>query len=218
MYNCQYYFPEAKKYLQIKVKLVLLIWFFSNKMHENKTLFHATTICCVRKNGETAIAGDGQVTFGQSVVMKGNAKKLRTLHNGTIVAGFAGSATDGLCLIDKLESSLEKHSGQMMKSCMDLARQWRSDKFLRQLDAMMIVADKENMLLVSGSGDVIEPEHNALAIGSGGQFAYCAALALLQVESNLTAGEIAKKALEIAGTVCVYTNHNISLEIVSNGV
>ena len=180
----------------------------------SEALFHATTICCVRKNGETAIAGDGQVTFGQSIVMKGNARKLRTLHHGTIVAGFAGSATDGLCLIDKLESALEKYNGQMMKSCMDLAKQWRGDKFLRQLNAMMIVADKDNMLLVSGSGDVIEPEHDALAIGSGGQFAYCAALALLQIESSLTASDIAKKALEIAGTVCVYTNTNISMEVV----
>lgn len=202
----------SKKILQIKYRLVALVR-LSKFMSENNT-FHATTICCVRKNGETAIAGDGQVTFGKSIIMKSNAKKLRVLHDGNILAGFAGSATDGLSLIAKLESALEKYNGQMMKACLDLAKQWRGDKLLRQLDAMMIVADKDSMLLVSGNGDIIEPEYDVLAIGSGGQFAYCAALALMETKTDLTASEIAKKALEIAGSVCVYTNKNISMEVI----
>ncbi len=178
-----------------------------------KNIFHATTICCVKKNGIVAIAGDGQVTFGQSIVMKNNAKKLRVLAKGKVLAGFAGSATDGLSLIEMLETSLEKHDGKLIKSCIDLAKGWRGDRILRQLDAMMIVADKEHMFLVSGSGDVIEPEHDVLAIGSGGNYAYSAALALLQTKSELSAEEIAKKSLEIAGQICVFTNLNITMEI-----
>ena len=180
----------------------------------SNSLFHATTICCIRKDGNTAIAGDGQVTFGQAVVMKNNAKKLRSLCDGKVVAGFAGSVTDGLTLVDKLEAALEKHSAQVVKACIDLAKQWRADKFLRQLDAMMIVADSEKMFLVSGNGEVIEPEYDVLAIGSGGQFAYAAALAMLQTNNNLTAKEIAEKALMVAGQICVYTNTNISIESV----
>jgi ATP-dependent HslUV protease, peptidase subunit HslV len=174
----------------------------------------ATTICCVRKNGITAIAGDGQVTIGQSIVMKNNAMKLRVLSNGNVLAGFAGSATDGLCLIEKLEISLEKYGGQLTKACIDLAKQWRNNKVLNNLDAMMIVADSESMFMVSGNGDIVEPESNVIAIGSGGQFAYAAALAALEIDNKMNALEIARMSIGIAARICVYTNNNISSEAI----
>lgn len=181
-----------------------------------KPVFHATTICCVKKGNSTAIASDGQMTLGNSVVMKNNVKKLRKLSNGKILAGFAGSASDGLSLIEKLESSLEKNSGQLLKSCIELAKMWRSDKILRNLDAMLIVADKQNILILSGNGDVIEPENNIAAIGSGGQFAYAAALAMSQTNITLSAKEIAEKAVNIAGQICIYTNTNVISEEIEN--
>ncbi len=183
--------------------------------NQSQSLFHATTICCVRKNDSVAIAGDGQVTLGQAIVVKNNAKKIRKLANGKVIAGFAGSATDGLTLLEKLEHSLEKTDGNLEKACIVLAKIWRSDKILRHLDAMMIVADKNYTFLVSGNGDVLAPEHDAVAIGSGGQYAYSAALALLQTNSQLNSLEIAKKSLEIAGQICVFTNLNITTEVLS---
>ncbi|QED23439.1 ATP-dependent protease subunit HslV [Candidatus Deianiraea vastatrix] len=174
----------------------------------------ATTICCVRKGKMTAIAGDGQVTFGKSVIMKNNAKKLRKLRDGKVLVGFAGGATDGITLVSKLEAELEKHDGKLLQSCVELSKNWRGDKVLRELDAMMIVADKDSMFIVAGNGDVVEPENDVVAIGSGGNFAYSAALALLQTDSKLNALEIARKSLEIAGQICVYTNNNISSEVI----
>jgi len=203
-----------QKIIAYYVKHLYNSFTFYELMNSDNNTFHATTICCVKKDKMVAIAGDGQVTFGQAIVMKNNAKKLRKLSNGKVIAGFAGSATDGLTLISKLEAALEKHEGKLLQACVDLAKDWRNDKFLHKLDAMMIVADSENMFVVSGSGDIVEPEHNVVAIGSGGNFAYSAALALLQTNSNLNASEIAKKSLEIAGQICVYTNLNISLEVI----
>ncbi|MDR3021536.1 MAG: ATP-dependent protease subunit HslV [Clostridiales bacterium] len=173
--------------------------------------FHATTICAVRRDGKIAVAGDGQVTMGQSVVMKNNAVKVRRLFNGKVVAGFAGSVADAFTLSERFEEMLNKYSGNLMRSAVELAQLWRGDKILRRLEAMLIVADSDNLLVVSGNGDVIEPEYDCVAIGSGGNYALSAARALLK-NTKLSAKEIAKEALKIAGEICIFTNGSITIE------
>lgn len=170
----------------------------------------ATTIICVKKGKETVIAGDGQVSFGHSI-LKSTANKLRRLANGNIVAGFAGSTADAFTLFERLEAKLEKHPGQLTRAAVELAKDWRSDRYLRRLEAMMIVANKETMLIITGSGDVIEPEDGIAAIGSGGNYAISAARALIDVK-GYNAEDIVTKAMKIAADICVYTNHNIRIE------
>jgi ATP-dependent HslUV protease subunit HslV len=174
--------------------------------------FHATTICAVRHGGKAAIAGDGQVTFGNSMVMKGTAKKVRRLYRGQVVAGFAGSVADAITLFEKFEAKLEEHHGNLQRSAVELAKDWRSDRVLRKLEAMMIVMDAGGMLLVSGNGEIIEPDDDVLAIGSGGSFAMAAARALKRHATELDAKEMARSAREIAADICVFTNHNIIVE------
>ncbi len=172
--------------------------------------WHATTILSVRKGGQVVMAGDGQVSMGQTVV-KANARKVRRLGNGSIVAGFAGATADAFTLFERLESKLERHPGQLLRACIELAKDWRTDRYLRRLEAMMAVADKDVSLLLSGSGDVLEPEDGLLAIGSGGNYALSAARALVDVE-GLDAEAVARKAMKIAADICVYTNHNVIIE------
>jgi len=174
-------------------------------------MFKATTIVAVQKDGKTAIAGDGQVTFGNTMVMKGTAKKVRRLYNGKIVSGFAGSVADAFTLFDKFEVKLNEYNGNLMRSAVELAKEWRSDRVLQKLEALLLVSDGKNMLLISGNGEVIEPDDGVCAIGSGGPYALAAARALNQ-NTDLTAREIAEKALHIAADICVYTNHIISVE------
>jgi ATP-dependent HslUV protease, peptidase subunit HslV len=171
---------------------------------------HGTTILSVRKNNEVVIVADGQVSFGH-VVLKSTAKKLRSLSGGTIKAGFAGSTADALTLFERLEAKLEKHANQLTRSCVELAKDWRTDKYLRKLEAMMIVVDKNNTLILTGSGDVIEPEDGIAAIGSGGNYALSAARALIDIK-NMTAEEIALKSMHIAADICIYSNNNITIE------
>ncbi|TAJ36929.1 MAG: ATP-dependent protease subunit HslV [Reyranella sp.] len=172
--------------------------------------WHATTILSVRKGGQVVMAGDGQVSMGQTVV-KANAKKVRRLGNGSIVAGFAGATADAFTLFERLESKLERHPGQLLRACIELAKDWRTDRYLRRLEAMMAVADKDVSLLLSGSGDVLEPEDGLLAIGSGGNYALSAARALIDIE-GLDAEAVARKSMKIAAEICVYTNHNVIIE------
>ncbi|RUS46381.1 ATP-dependent protease subunit HslV [Cohnella sp. AR92] len=174
--------------------------------------FHATTICAVRQNGKGAIAGDGQVTFGNSMVMKNTAKKVRRLYRGQVLAGFAGSVADAITLFEKFEGKLEEHHGNLQRAAVELAKDWRSDRVLRRLEAMMIVVDATGMLLLSGNGEVIEPDDDILAIGSGGSFALSAARALKRHAPQLEAKDIAKNALQIASEICVFTNNNIIVE------
>ena len=178
---------------------------------ESKLQFHATTICAVRKNGKTAIAGDGQVTFGQSAIMKANARKVRTLYHGKVLAGFAGSVADAFTLFEKFEGKLESYNGNLQRAAVELAKDWRTDRVLRKLEALLLVADKEKILMLSGNGEVIEPDGNAAAIGSGGFYALAAARAMVQ-HTEMEAAEVAKEALSIAADICVYTNHNIKVE------
>lgn len=174
--------------------------------------FHATTICAVRRGpDDVCIGGDGQVTMGETAIMKNGAKKVRKIYKNTVVSGFAGSVADAFSLTEKFESKLEAHSGNLKRAAVDLAQMWRSDKGMRNLEALMIVADKENMLVISGTGEVIEPDQDFVAIGSGGNFAYAAANALYN-NTDLSAEEIVRKSLEIAASICVYTNDNISIE------
>ena len=168
-----------------------------------------TTILCVRKNESVVIAGDGQVTFGNTV-LKSNARKVRRLGNGSIIAGFAGATADAFTLFERLEEKIEKFSGQLTRACVELAKDWRTDRYLRKLEAMMIVADKETTLVLTGNGDVLEPQHGLIGIGSGGSYAQAAALALIDTE--LSAEDIVKKAMDIAADICIYTNHNIVME------
>ncbi|MBR7552879.1 ATP-dependent protease subunit HslV [Allobacillus sp. GCM10007491] len=174
--------------------------------------FHATTIFAVRHNGKAAMSGDGQVTLGNAVVMKHTARKVRKLHNGKVLAGFAGSVADAFTLFEKFEAYLEKYEGNLQRSAVELAKEWRSDKVLRKLEAMLIVMDLENMLLVSGTGEVIEPDDDILAIGSGGNFALSAGRALKRYGNIDDAENIAKSALEIASEICVFTNDQIVVE------
>ncbi|WP_428669141.1 ATP-dependent protease subunit HslV [Reyranella sp.] len=172
--------------------------------------WHATTILSVRKGGEVVMAGDGQVSMGQTIV-KGNAKKVRRLGNGQIIAGFAGATADAFTLFERLEAKLERHPGQLLRAAIELAKDWRTDRYLRRLEALMAVADKDVSLLLSGTGDVLEPEGGIIAIGSGGNYALAAARALLDIES-MDAEAIARKAMGIAADICVYTNHNLVIE------
>jgi len=176
--------------------------------------FHATTICAVRHNGKGAIAGDGQVTFGNNMVMKHHAKKVRRLYRGQVVAGFAGSVADAITLFERFEGKLEEHHGNLQRAAVELAKDWRSDRILRKLEAMMIVMDATGMLLISGGGEIIEPDDGVLAIGSGGSFALSAARALKQHGTHLEAKEMAQASLEIAADICVYTNRNIIVEVI----
>ncbi|SUP41276.1 ATP-dependent protease subunit HslV [Veillonella criceti] len=173
--------------------------------------FHATTICAVKRNDAIAIAGDGQVTMGQSVVMKNTAQKVRRLYNGKVISGFAGSVADAFTLFDKFEAKLNQYNGQLVRSAVELAKEWRSDKMLRNLEALLLVSDGKTILLVSGNGEVIEPDDGICAIGSGGNYALAAARALAS-NTELSAREIAEKALHIAADICVYTNHNVIVE------
>jgi len=172
----------------------------------------ATTVIAVRKGGQVAIAGDGQVTLGNAV-MKHSAKKIRRLYKDTILAGFAGSAADAFTLFTKFESKLQAYKGQLLRSVVELAKDWRSDKVLRHLEAMLIVADAEHLFVVSGNGDLIEPDEGIVAIGSGGHYAYAAGKALLK-HTDLSAVELAKEALHIASEICIYTNDQITVEAI----
>ena len=170
-----------------------------------------TTIVGIRKNGQTALAGDGQVTMGEYTIMKSGAKKVRRLYHNKVAAGFAGSVADAFTLCEKFEGRLEESRGNLEKAAVGLAKEWRTDKYLRNLEALLIVADQEKMLIISGNGEVIEPDDDIAAIGSGGNYALAAARALMQTENDLTAAEVAEKALHIAADICVYTNHNITV-------
>ena len=172
---------------------------------------HGTTILCLKKGKDIVIAADGQVSLGNHIV-KATARKLRTLSGNKIVAGFAGSTADAFTLFERLEAKLDKYSNQLLRSAVELAKDWRTDKYLRKLEAMLIVADKDNILIVTGNGDVIEPEDNIAAIGSGGFFALAAAKALMSIDTKMTAEEIALKSMNIAADVCVFSNHNIITE------
>ena len=174
--------------------------------------FHATTICAVRRgSNDVAIAGDGQVTMGESTIMKNGAKKVRKIFKGTVLTGFAGSVADAFSLTEKFEKKLEEHGGNLKRAAVDLAQLWRSDKGMRSLEALMIVVDKDSMLVISGNGEVIEPDQDFVAIGSGGNYAYAAANGLFN-HTEMTAEEIARESLKIAASICVYTNDNISVE------
>lgn len=170
-----------------------------------------TTIIAVRRDGKTAVAGDGQVTMGQSTIMKHTARKVRRLYHSKVVVGFAGSVADAFSLCERFEKKLEQYSGGLTRAAVSLAQDWRSDKAMRQLEAMLIAADKDELLVISGTGEVIDPDDGVTAIGSGGMFALAAAKALLQ-NTDLSAREIAEKALKIAGDICVFTNGNIVVE------
>jgi ATP-dependent HslUV protease subunit HslV len=171
--------------------------------------YFMTTIITVRKGGQVVMAGDGQVSLGQTV-MKGNARKVRRLGKGDVIAGFAGATADAFTLLERLESKLEQYPDQLMRAAVELAKDWRTNKYLRNLEAMMLVADKSITLAITGNGDVLEPEHGTIAIGSGGNFAFAAARALM--DSDKTAEEVARRAMEIAGDICVYTNGHIVIE------
>ncbi len=172
--------------------------------------FHGTTILCVRKNGKVVIAGDGQVTFGQTV-LKHNAKKIRKIYNDTVLSGFAGATADAFTLFEKFEAKIETYRGNITRAAVELAKEWRTDKFLRRLEALLIVADKEHSFIISGNGDVIEPEDGIAAIGSGGPYAQSAAKALLEhTDMKLTA--IAEEAMKITSGICIYTNATITIE------
>jgi ATP-dependent HslUV protease subunit HslV len=175
-----------------------------------KEKIRSTTILCVRRNAKVVMAGDGQVTLGQEV-LKGTAKKLRRLYNSKVLAGFAGSTADAFALFARFESKLEQHNGNLARSVVELAKEWRTDRVLRHLEALLLVADPSTTFIVSGNGDVIEPDNDIAAIGSGGPFAKCAAVALIQ-NTDLDAHTIAEKALHIAGQTCIYTNENVMFE------
>lgn len=174
-------------------------------------MFHATTIVAVKRGERAAIGGDGQVTFGQNTIIKHTAKKIRRLYNGRVLIGFAGSVSDAFTLAEKFEGKLEQHGGNLKRAAVELAQEWRMDKMLRKLEAMMIVLDNQSMLLVSGTGEVIEPDDDVIAIGSGGSYAMAAAKALYH-NTELSPTEIVEKALKIASSICVYTNDNISVQ------
>lgn len=178
--------------------------------HNDPSKIYGTTILSVRKNNQVAIAGDGQVSLGNTV-LKSNARKIRKLGDGSIIGGFAGATADAFTLFERLESKLEQYPGQLMRACVELAKDWRTDKYLRRLEAMMIVVDKNITLVLTGTGDVVEPEDGIIGIGSGGNYALSAARALATVD-NLSAKEIVEKSLKIAAQLCVFTNDNIIIE------
>lgn len=169
-----------------------------------------TTIVSVRKNGKVVLGGDGQVSLGNTV-MKGNARKVRRLYRDQVIAGFAGATADAFTLFERFEAQLEKHQGHLMRAAVELAKDWRTDRSLQRLEALLAIANKDHSLIISGNGDVIEPEHGLIAIGSGGPFAQSAALALIE-NTDLSAREITEKSLEIAGNICVFTNQNRTIE------
>ena len=171
--------------------------------------WHGTTILAVRKGGKTVVAGDGQVSMGQTIV-KGSAKKVRKLAGGRVIAGFAGSTADAFTLIERLEAKLEQYPEQLARACVDLAKDWRTDRYLRRLEAMLIVANREQIFTVTGAGDVLEPESGVAAIGSGGNFALAAARALM--DTDLDAEAVARRAMQIAAEICVYTNSELTVE------
>lgn len=173
--------------------------------------FLGTTILAVKKDGKTAMAGDGQVTLDKTVV-KGRARKVRKIYEGKILVGFAGTTADAFTLFEKYEGKLKEFSGDMTRAAVELAKEWRTDRALRRLEAMLLTADTEKILLISGNGDVIEPDEDALAIGSGGNYAYAAALAFISSSAGMSAGEIAERSLKIASQICIYTNGNIITE------
>lgn len=174
--------------------------------------FHATTICAVRRGpDDIAIGGDGQVTMGQTAIMKNGAKKVKKIYNNQVLTGFAGSVADAFSLTEKFEKKLEEHSGNLKRAAVDLAQMWRSDRGMRNLEALMIVVDKDDMLVISGTGEVIAPDQDFVSIGSGGNFAYSAANALFN-HTDMSAAEVVEESLKIASSICVYTNDNISVE------
>ncbi|HEV3242123.1 MAG TPA: ATP-dependent protease subunit HslV [Methyloceanibacter sp.] len=177
--------------------------------HSSPDTWYGTTILTVRKGGKVVIAGDGQVTLGQTII-KGNAKKVRRVGNGNVIAGFAGATADAFTLFERLEAKLERFPDQLKRACVELAKDWRTDRYLRHLEAMMIVADADESLVLTGKGDVLEPDDNVMGIGSGGTFALAAARALL--DSDLDAEAIARKAMAIAANICVYTNDEVVIE------
>jgi ATP-dependent HslUV protease, peptidase subunit HslV len=177
------------------------------------TGWHGTTILCVRRDGHVAMAGDGQVSLGQTII-KGNARKVRRIGAGsTVLAGFAGATADAFTLLERLEAKLERFPGQLERACVELAKDWRTDRYLRRLEAMMAVADKDRSFTLTGTGDVLEPDDGVIGIGSGGNYALSAARALMAVE-GLSAEEIARRAMRIAADICVYTNNNVILETI----
>ena len=177
-------------------------------MDTNKN-WHGTTIVLIRKDGQTIVAGDGQVSLGNTV-LKSKAKKVRKIEKRNVIAGFAGSTADALTLFERLEAKLEKHAGNLTRAAVELAKDWRTDKYLRSLEALMAVADKEKSFIISGTGDVLEPEDGLIGIGSGGNYALAAAKVL--IETKMSAEEIAKKSLKVASEICVFTNNNITAE------
>ena len=178
--------------------------------------WHGTTILCVRRDGQVAMAGDGQVTLGQTVI-KGNARKVRRIGpDGTILSGFAGATADAFTLLERLEAKLERHPNQLERACVELAKDWRTDRYLRRLEAMMAVADATRSFTLTGNGDVLEPDDGVIAIGSGGNYALSAARALMTVD-GLDAGEVARRSMRIAAEICVYTNHSVIVETLGPG-
>ena len=173
--------------------------------------YHGTTILSVRRGKRVAMGGDGQVTLG-NIVIKASARKVRRIHQGQILAGFAGGTADAFTLFERFEAKLDKHQGNLLRSAVELAKDWRSDRALRRLDAMLSVADRENSLIITGNGDVVEPEHGIVAIGSGGAFAHSAARALVE-NSELDPAEVVRKSLQIASELCIYTNQNFTIEV-----
>jgi ATP-dependent HslUV protease subunit HslV len=184
-------------------------------MSPTNTPWHGTTILTVRKGGKVVIAGDGQVSVGQTVI-KHNAKKVRPLGKGGVIAGFAGATADAFTLFERLEAKLDQYPAQLTRACVELAKDWRTDRYLRRLEAMMLVADKSTSLVLTGTGDVLEPERGVAGIGSGGNYALAAARAL--IETDLSAEEIARKSMAIAADICVYTNTNVTLESLESEV
>jgi len=187
---------------------------YSAQSDRAQASWHGTTILTVRKGGRVVIAGDGQVSLGQTVIKK-NAKKVRTLGKGNVISGFAGATADAFTLFERLESKLEMYPDQLVRACVDLAKDWRTDRYLRRLEAMMLVADKRNTLVLTGTGDVLEPDGDVMGIGSGGNYALAAARALM--ETDFSAEDIARKAMAIAADICVYTNGNLVVESLATG-
>ncbi|MCL1790717.1 MAG: ATP-dependent protease subunit HslV [Peptococcaceae bacterium] len=179
-------------------------------------MFHGTTILVVRKDGKTAVAGDGQVTFGQTTIMKHGARKVRRLYGGNVVAGFAGSVADAFTLFEKFEGKLQEYHGNLQRSAVELAKEWRTDRMLRNLEALLVVADRESILIISGSGEVIEPDDDIAAIGSGGNYALAAARALSR-HTEMPVGQLVLESMKIAASICVFTNEHISVEELDYG-
>jgi ATP-dependent HslUV protease subunit HslV len=180
-------------------------------------VFHGTTIVSLRRGPVVALGGDGQVTLG-NIIIKSSARKVRKLFHDKVLAGFAGATADAFTLFERFEAKLEKHQGQLVRSAIELSKEWRTDRVLRRLEAMLAVADKDASLIITGNGDVVEPEHGLIAMGSGGGFAQAAALALLENTEQMSAHEIAEKALNIAASICVFTNQNLTIEELDSAI